>query len=82
MTGGQPTILPSSRLEEVVKGVGVDPAHVHVLEAHHRHTPANAAVLRKEIEHPGLSVVIMVRECIETAKTKAKARKARGAPPA
>ncbi|MBE3135290.1 MAG: indolepyruvate ferredoxin oxidoreductase, partial [Acidobacteria bacterium] len=48
MTGGQPTILPSSRLKDVVKGVGVDPAHVHVLEAHHRHTPANAAILRKE----------------------------------
>jgi indolepyruvate ferredoxin oxidoreductase alpha subunit len=82
MTGGQPTILPSSRLEEVVKGIGVDPAHVRVLEAHRRNTTANAAILRQEIDHPGLSVVIMVRECIETAKTKAKARKARGAPPA
>ena len=25
MTGGQPTILPSARLEEIVKGIGVDP---------------------------------------------------------
>ncbi len=76
MTGGQPTVLPSSRLEHVVKGVGADPAHVHVLEAHHRHTAANAAVLRKEIDHRGLSVVIMVRECIETAKVKARDRHA------
>jgi indolepyruvate ferredoxin oxidoreductase, alpha subunit len=82
MTGGQPTVLPPSRLEGVVRGLGVDPAHVHVLEAHHRHTAANAAVLRREIEHRGLSVVIMVRECIETAATRARDRKAKDALPA
>lgn len=82
MTGGQPTILPSSQLEGVVKGVGVDPAHVRVLEAHHRHTEANAAIIRQELEYPGLSVVIMVRECVETAKAKAGDRQAKGAPPA
>ena len=82
MTGGQPTVLPPSRLEGVVRGLGVDPAHVHVLEAHHRHTAANAAVLRREIEHHGLSVVIMVRECIETAAIRARDRKAKDAPPA
>jgi indolepyruvate ferredoxin oxidoreductase, alpha subunit len=82
MTGGQPTILPSSRLGDVVKGVGVDPAHIHVLEAHHRHTRANAAILRKEFEQPGLSVVIMVRECIETVRTKVRDKKAKDAPAA
>ena len=76
MTGGQPTMLPSARLAHVVKGVGVDPAHVRVLEAHHRRTRENAAILRQEIEHPGLSVVIMVRECIETVKAKVQDRKA------
>ena len=80
MTGGQPTILPSSQLEGVVKGVGVDPAHVRVLEAHHRHTQANAAIIRQELEYPGLSVVIMVRECIETAKATVADRRATGTP--
>jgi indolepyruvate ferredoxin oxidoreductase alpha subunit len=82
MTGGQPTILPSSRLEQVVKGVGVDPEHVHVVEAHHRHTQANAEIIRRELAYPGLSVIIAVRECIETAKTKARDRKKRDAPAA
>jgi indolepyruvate ferredoxin oxidoreductase alpha subunit len=72
MTGGQPTILPSSRLQPLVLGLGVDPAHCHVLEAHRRHTAENAAVIRKELEHPGLSVIITVRECIETLKTRKK----------
>jgi indolepyruvate ferredoxin oxidoreductase alpha subunit len=80
MTGGQPTILPSSRLEQVVKGVGADPEHVHVIEAHRRHTQANSEIIRRELAHPGLSVIIAVRECIETARTKARDRKKRDAP--
>jgi indolepyruvate ferredoxin oxidoreductase alpha subunit len=74
MTGGQPTMLPSSRLKDVVLGVGVDPAHCQVLSAHPRQTAANAEVLRAELAHPGLSVVILVRECIETARTRKQKR--------
>ena len=32
MTGGQPTILPPSRIEPLVLGLGVDPAHCHVID--------------------------------------------------
>jgi indolepyruvate ferredoxin oxidoreductase alpha subunit len=69
MTGGQPTLVPSSRLQAVVAGLGVDPGHLRVLDAHPRKNQENAAVLKEEFAHEGLSVVIMVRECIETAKT-------------
>jgi indolepyruvate ferredoxin oxidoreductase alpha subunit len=68
MTGGQPTIRSSSELEALVRGLGVPPEHLHVLEAHPRHVPANTEILRREVEYRGLSVVIAVRECIETAK--------------
>jgi indolepyruvate ferredoxin oxidoreductase, alpha subunit len=70
MTGGQPTMVPSSRLQAIVLGIGVDPEHFHVLDAHPRQTGANADVLRRELAHPGLSVVILVRECIETARAR------------
>ena len=81
MTGGQPTVLPSSRLQALVHALGIDPVHVHVLDAHPKHSRANADCLRDEIEHHGLSVVIMVRECIETAKLhKATRRVAAGEP--
>jgi indolepyruvate ferredoxin oxidoreductase, alpha subunit len=70
MTGGQPTILPPSRIEKLVLGLGVDRAHCHVITAHHRDTEKNGEIIRKEVEHPGLSVIIAVRECIETLKTK------------
>jgi indolepyruvate ferredoxin oxidoreductase, alpha subunit len=72
MTGGQPTILPPSRIEQLVLGLGVDPAHCRVITAHRRHTEENRDLIRREIAHPGLSVVIAVRECIETLKAKKK----------
>ena len=82
MTGGQPTVLPSSRLQALVLALGIDPAHVHVLDAHPKHAQANAECLRGEFEHHGLSVVIMVRECIETAKLHKVTRRAAVGEPA
>ncbi|MBN2382102.1 indolepyruvate ferredoxin oxidoreductase [bacterium] len=71
MTGGQPTILPSSRLKQAVLGIGVDPEHCQVIETHRKNREENSRIIRKEIEYQGLSVIIAVRECLETAK-KAK----------
>ncbi|MGK5083311.1 thiamine pyrophosphate-dependent enzyme [Bdellovibrionota bacterium FG-1] len=68
MTGGQPELVPSSRLREIVLGIGVPPDHVHVVDASRKNTAANAALVKKEVAHRGLSVIIAVRECIETAK--------------
>ena len=70
MTGGQDPLIPSSRLEQIVLGVGVDPDHFHILTAHPKKVDQLAGVLRTEMEHKGLSVVIAIRECIETAKRK------------
>lgn len=72
MTGGQPTILPSSRLESVVKGLGIDAEHCRVVEAHPKKIEAMRAVLQEEIDYHGPSVVIAVRECIETARRSKK----------
>jgi indolepyruvate ferredoxin oxidoreductase alpha subunit len=68
MTGLQPTVLADSRLAPIVLGLGVDPDHVHVIDMQPRATAELAAVLRSELEHPGVSVVIAVRECVEKAK--------------
>jgi indolepyruvate ferredoxin oxidoreductase alpha subunit len=70
MTGGQPTIMPSSRLEKLILALGVRPEQFHVLNAHPRHETANVEIIRAAIAHEGLSVIIMVRECIETARKK------------
>jgi indolepyruvate ferredoxin oxidoreductase alpha subunit len=70
MTGAQPTILPSERLEQVVLGLGVDPRHCHALLGHPKQVERMAAVIRGEIEHRGLSVVIAHRECLEAARKR------------
>ncbi len=68
MTGGQPTILPSSRLEQVVLGIGVKAEHVHLITALRKFDEENSKFIKSEIEYNGLSVIIAVRECVETAK--------------
>jgi indolepyruvate ferredoxin oxidoreductase alpha subunit len=73
MTGGQEPLLPASRIHKIVKGLGVDPAHCHLVEASPKHVKANAEIIRREIAHPGLSVVIGVKECVQTAKRKLRA---------
>jgi indolepyruvate ferredoxin oxidoreductase alpha subunit len=72
MTGGQPTILPAARLHQLVLGLGVPPGHCHLIEAHPRTVGEMTALLRREFDHRGLSVVIAARECIETARKRKK----------
>jgi indolepyruvate ferredoxin oxidoreductase alpha subunit len=70
MTGTQPTVLPSSRLESLILGLGVDPGHFHILDAHPKKAGENAAIIRREIGHRGLSVIVAVRTCLEEARKK------------
>jgi indolepyruvate ferredoxin oxidoreductase alpha subunit len=72
MTGQQDTVLPHSHVETIVLGVGVDPAHVALLEAHPRKVPEMAARIRAEIAYEGLSVVITYRPCIQAARRARK----------
>lgn len=68
MTGGQKTMLPSSRIEKLVLGLGANPEHVKVIEAHRKNNERNTEIVRRELVYRGLSIVIAVRECLETAK--------------
>ena len=68
MTGQQPTVLPDSRLVPLVLGLGVSPEHVHTFQAHPKKTAELGALIRSEIEFPGLSVLVIVRECVQVAR--------------
>lgn len=68
MTGGQQTMQTGEALVRVVKGLGVDPDHLHVLEMRRKFRDENIEIIRKELAHEGLSVIITVRECVVTAK--------------
>jgi indolepyruvate ferredoxin oxidoreductase alpha subunit len=68
MTGAQPSISPSERLSLLLEGLGVEKAHIHVLEAHRRSIEANISIIRQELDYDGVSVIVMLRECIEWLK--------------
>ena len=78
MTGGQPTILSSSSLERLVLGLGVEAEHVRLIVPLKKHTEENARVIREEIDHPGVSVIIALRDCIQTLKERKRAKEAAG----
>ena len=72
MTGCQPTMLPSSQLKDLVLGLGVEAAHLRVIEAKPNMIEENAKILVEEAEYRGVSVVIMVRECLEAFRLRKK----------
>jgi indolepyruvate ferredoxin oxidoreductase alpha subunit len=72
MTGTQPTLLPSERIHELILGLGVSPEHCHKFEVHPRKVNELAELFRREIAHPGLSVVIAHRVCVEAARRNKK----------
>jgi len=78
MTGGQPS-SGNTRLASICTGLGVDPDHVHVIEPLPGKHEENLAVLRREIEHHGPSVIISQRECIQTARRRARRTRKEGA---
>jgi indolepyruvate ferredoxin oxidoreductase, alpha subunit len=84
MTGAQDPVVSSDRLHAIVLGTGVPPAHCHVVDPHPHKVEANAQVLRNEIAHRGLSVVIAARECREITRRRARGDAAvrAAAPPA
>ena len=75
MTGGQESSA-RNRLATLCAGIGVDEAHIRVIQPLPNQHEANVAVLREEMAFNGPSVVIAERECIQTARRKARAKKA------
>ncbi len=75
MTGQQPTVLTDAKLEPILLGMGVEPDHLHVVAVHPKRTEELAALVRRELEHRGLSVIVAARACIEAARKEKKARR-------
>jgi indolepyruvate ferredoxin oxidoreductase alpha subunit len=75
MTGQQPTALPPSRLEPLLRGIGIHADHLHVMQTHPKRVDELADILRREVEHSGLSVVVAARECLEAVRKDKAARR-------
>jgi len=72
MTGGQPSFASGERLLKIIEGVGVAKEHIRVIEPLPKHLEKNVQVIKEEIAHSGISVIVAVRECLEEARKKRK----------
>lgn len=69
MTGGQDS-QGTGKIEQICIGLGADPAHVVTIDSLPKNHDEMTAMLRREMDYQGLSVVVARRECIQTARRK------------
>ena len=77
MTGAQVSLSTGARLRAIVEALGVPRERVRVIRPAPRDREENVAVLRREIAHAGLSVVIAERPCLYNPKPSPSGRGAR-----
>jgi len=69
MTGGQSSAA-EGRLQQICLGLGVDPDHLITIEPLKKNHSLNTAIIARELEYQGVSLIISARECIQTAIRK------------
>lgn len=74
MTGGQDS-AGTTKLEAICKAVGVPEDHIRIVVPLAKNMEEIKKVIKEEIEYKGVSVIIPRRECIQTFKRHAKAKK-------
>ncbi len=77
MTGGQETMAAGQQLIDLLRGLGVKPDQMHLLEPLAKNHEQSVQTIKRAIEHRGLSVIVAQRECIHNRR-KAKAEPAAG----
>jgi indolepyruvate ferredoxin oxidoreductase alpha subunit len=75
MTGGQKS-QATDRLESICLGLGVPRDHLRIVTPLRKNHEVNMTVIREELMHRGLSVILARRECIQTASRSKKAEAA------
>ncbi len=70
MTGGQPSYASGERLVRLIEGVGVPKEHIRVIEPLPKNMEKNVKIIKEELAHEGLSVIVAVRECVVEARKK------------
>jgi indolepyruvate ferredoxin oxidoreductase, alpha subunit len=63
MTGGQDSPA-EGRIEDICKGVGVEPEHIHILRPLKKYHEENVSIINRELDYKGVSVIIPRRECV------------------
>ncbi len=75
MTGGQNSAA-SGRIEDICKGIGVQPEHIRILTPLKKNHDEMVRVMKEELEYNGVSVIIPRRECIQVINRRVRAKAA------
>ncbi len=73
MTGGQDSNA-YGRAKNICIGLGVEEDHIHILKPLPKQHAENTAIIAKELEYQGVSVIIPTRECIQTLNRRMRAK--------
>ncbi len=73
MTGGQDSSA-FGRVKSICIGLGVEEDHIHILKPLPKQHEENVAIIAKELEYQGVSVIIPTRECIQTLNRRMRAK--------
>jgi len=71
MTGGQESHA-YGRIEQICEGLGVEKEHIRVIKPLHNQHEINVQIMKEELAYNGLSVIVPMRECIQTIGKKKK----------
>lgn len=74
MTGGQDS-AGTNKFEAICRGLGVSEEHLRVVVPLPKNMPEITKIMRDEIEHRGVSVIIPRRECLQTMQRHLKNQK-------
>lgn len=74
MTGGQNSAA-TGKLEDICKGLGVEEEHIHILNPVQKEHETNLAIMQKELDYQGVSIIIPRRECLVTVASRLRAEK-------
>lgn len=71
MTGGQDVFVGGEQLVDLIRGLGVDPEHLHHIRPHAKLHDEQVELIRREIAYRGLSVIVASRPCIHSRRKAA-----------
>jgi len=74
MTGGQNS-QATGKIEDICYGMGIEKEHLHILNPIKKYHDENTAIIQKELEYNGVSVIIPRRECVITLNARIKAKR-------
>lgn len=72
MTGGQKSHA-TGRLQKICEGLGVAREHIRQIIPLRKNLEENIRIMKEEFDYKGVSVIISMRECIQTASGRKKA---------